>query len=70
MEVKNQVETYLGYDLVATAQEMSRGWSWAYVIDGRIRGINRVGTEMPDAEAALVRAMRAARQRVEQLGEK
>ena len=52
MEERTQTETYLGYDLVLTAQEMSRGWSWGYLIDGR-RGINRFGTEMPDVEAAL-----------------
>ena len=51
MEERTQTETYLGYDLVLTA--MSRGWSWGYLIDGRIRGINRFGTEMPDTEAAL-----------------
>ena len=70
MEEKTQAETYLGYDLVLTAQEMSRGWSWGYLIDGGIRGINRFGTEMPDAEAALGRAMRAAHAKVDLLGAK
>ena len=48
----------------------TRANCWVMRSASRIRGINRVGTEMPTAEAALGRAMVAERQRVEQLGEK
>jgi len=59
-----RTETYLDYELMVTVQEATYGWSWSYRIDDRITGIGRLGTEMPDADAALERAMKAARTRV------
>ena len=71
MSEENQEETYRGHRLEVTAYELRRGlWAWGYLIDGKVDGRNRPGTELPDAQAALRRGVLAARARSDELGAK
>lgn len=69
MEGKRQAEKYRGHKIDVSADELRAGvWSWGYLIDDTIDGRCRTGAELPDAEAALRRAMLAARARAHELG--
>ena len=71
MNEEHQAETYRSHKLEVTAYELRRGvWAWGYLIDDKVEGRNRPGTELPDAQAALRRGVLAARARSDELGAK
>lgn len=68
MEQRHAQETYLGHKLEATAYEQRKGWwSWDYLIDGKTHGGSTANSLLQDPEAALRRALMAARARADVL---
>lgn len=68
MESREKSETCRGHKLVANAYEDRPGWwSWTYVIDGKVSGRSSERSMLQDCDAALRRAIQAARTRADGL---
>lgn len=68
MEEQTRSETYRRHKLDVSAYELRAGvWTWGYLIDGTVEGRCRTGAELPNADAALKRALLAARARADGL---
>jgi len=59
-------EAYRRHAIVAEVTRTPTGWCWSYLIDGRVQGVSKIRL-LPDAEAALLQALAAARARVDEL---
>jgi hypothetical protein len=66
MQHKRYEEVYRGHSiLLEVEEEMLGGWSWYYMIDGRVSLLT--GHRLKDATTAAQQGMLAARARVEEL---
>ncbi len=61
-------ETYRGHQLSVVAQREGARWTWWYVIDGKHNGNCATHAKLTDPEAAMRRAIQAARMRADELG--
>lgn len=62
---QTRTETYRGRELQADAWRDGKFWSWTYLIDGVQHGQSTRHAQLPTGEAALTRALNAARARVD-----
>jgi hypothetical protein len=61
-------ETYRGHSIDADASPSGQLWTWGYLIDGKIQGGPPASSaKLPDAAAALNRALISARARVDEM---
>ena len=69
MDTSSRQDTYRKHDIAAEATRTPTGWCWSYLIDGRVQGVSKIRL-LPNAEAALLQALAAARARVDELERK
>jgi hypothetical protein len=61
-------ETYRGHQLSVVAQREGARWTWWYTVDGGNAGQCAPHAKLTDPEAAMRRAIQAARMRADELG--
>jgi hypothetical protein len=60
-------ETYRGHKLSVDAEREGTRWTWRYLVDGKHDGHGASHAKLADAEAAMRRAIQAARARADDL---
>jgi hypothetical protein len=69
METRDREETYRGHRLSVTAYEERPGWwSWTYLVDRDVVGKSARAAMLRDPDAALQRALAAAKVRADEMG--
>ena len=60
-------ETYQGHELSVRVQREGTRWTWSYTVDGKHSGNCAPRAKLADADAAMRRAIQAARARADEL---
>jgi hypothetical protein len=65
---RHHEETYRGHELSVDVMREGSRWSWWYIVDGKHDGHCASHAKLADADAAMRRAIQAARARADELG--